>query len=125
MTEQQLAAWNKAITALERWTLYSFAEGPLPELASMLKSCCEETDAVLALLRSTDTDGWEGIEQRLEASMKLQDLTLSNQIRWMRKHDDLLALIQSIRDWKSPDGVLEVKDLHWFKTLPLPPGGKD
>lgn len=53
----------------------------------------------------------------LERSKKLQDLTLTNEIRWMRKHDDLSQLLASLRDWKSPDGVLQVKDLQWAKAL--------
>ncbi len=30
----------------------------------------------------------------------------------------LLEQLESLRDWKSPDGVLQVKDLEWFKELP-------
>lgn len=54
---------------------------------------------------------------KLERAKKLQSLTLDNEIRWMRKHEDLLGRFASIRDWKSPDGVLQVKDLEWFKEL--------
>ncbi len=35
----------------------------------------------------------------------------------MKKHEDLATLIATLRDWKSPDGVLQVKDLKWFKDL--------
>ena len=56
-------------------------------------------------------------QERLVQSVKLQELTLNNQIRWMQKHDELLRLIDSLRDWKSPDGVLQVKDLKWFRDL--------
>ncbi len=59
----------------------------------------------------------EKLLERLVQMKKLQALTLDNEIRWMRKHDDLLALVESLRDWKSPDGVLQVKDLHWFATI--------
>jgi hypothetical protein len=59
----------------------------------------------------------KNLQERRESAQKLQQLTLDNETRWMRKHDDLLGLIASLRDWKSPDGVLQVKDLHWFKEL--------
>ena len=58
-------------------------------------------------------------QERLTQAKKLQELTVDNQIRWMQKHDDLLKLIVSLRDWKSPDGVLQVKDLRWFKDLAM------
>lgn len=57
------------------------------------------------------------VEERLAQAIKLQDLTLENELRWMRKHDELGKLVASLRDWKSPDGVLQVKDLKWFKDL--------
>lgn len=57
------------------------------------------------------------VRTRLGMSKKLQELTLTNEIRWMRKHEDLIMLIASLSDWKSPDGVLQVKDLEWFKAL--------
>jgi hypothetical protein len=57
------------------------------------------------------------LQDRLEIAKKLQDLTLTNEVRWMRKHEELLNLVASLRDWKSPDGVLQVKDLQWFKDL--------
>lgn len=62
--------------------------------------------------RSNMTD-----QERLTQAKKLQELTLGNEIRWMQKYDELLGLIDSLRDWKSPDGVMQVKDLKWFKDL--------
>ncbi len=56
-------------------------------------------------------------EERLGGAKKLQDLTLNNELRWMRKHEELSGLIASVRDWKSPDGVLQIRDLNWFKGL--------
>ena len=35
------------------------------------------------------------------------------------ERDELRDLLTSLRDWKSPDGVLQVKDLHCFKALGL------
>ncbi len=57
------------------------------------------------------------LSNKLDGSKRLQELTLANEIRWMRKHEDLLKQIYSLRDWKSPDGVLQVKDLQWVKEL--------
>ena len=59
----------------------------------------------------------ERLNGRLSQAKKLQDMTLDNEIRWMKKHDELLGLIDSLRDWRSPDGVLQVKDLKWFNDL--------
>jgi len=62
---------------------------------------------------STDAD----LIARVAKLRQLYNLTLDNEIRWMHLHDELLKLVGSLRDWKSPDGVLQVQDLKWFKDL--------
>ncbi len=68
------------------------------------------------------TSELDRVKGERDGSRKLQQLTLDNEIRWMRKHEVLLGFIESLRDWKSPDGVVQVKDLNWFKALPADPG---
>jgi hypothetical protein len=72
----------------------------------------DNSDLREVLRKSNMTD-----QERLAQAQKLQELTLGNEIRWMQKYDELLGLIDSLRDWKSPDGVMQVKDLKWFKDL--------
>lgn len=85
-------------------------------LSKVLRETREQLKSALAELAALKARAAEDT-RRLEQMRKLQDLTLSNEIRWMQKHDEALKLIGSLRDWKPPDGVLQVKDLNWFKEL--------
>jgi hypothetical protein len=37
----------------------------------------------------------------------------------LSQNNDLLKSIASVRDWRSPDRVLQIGDLTWFKDLKL------
>lgn len=74
----------------------------------------KEVQDILSLQQQLSTT-----REQLAQAKELQDLTLSNEIRWMQKHEALLGLIETLRQWKSPDGVLQVKDLKWFQGLPM------
>lgn len=58
------------------------------------------------------------IHESLDKSGSLKPL--DNCVACLRvQRDELLENIRSLSDWKSPDGVLQAKNLEWFKALGL------